>query len=238
MFNKKIFLLIFISILFVFALIVFKSIFNKRGDKKNEPEKKIEKVVRVTKLKILDTPAKEASGLEWNDDKWIVVDDSGKIYEGDKKYDFDGDLEGVTFCNNRYYIAAEKSGKIYILDSNFYKTGLIDFKIGKNNSGVEGIACSPQSNLYVVGQGDNKVYEINLKGKILDKFELPYSNLSGADYADGILYVISDDKNIVMLIEDKKVVDKIKIGKKGSWEAVKVLNGIVYVTSDNGNKGK
>lgn len=113
------------------------------------------------------------------------------------------------FCNNRYYITAERSGEIDILDSNFYKTGVIKFKVGKDNTGAEGIACSPHGGLYVVEQAGKTVYEIDLKGKLLDKFELPYSNLSRADYADGILYVISDDKNLVMLIENKKVVDKV-----------------------------
>lgn len=78
--NRKISLLIIIFIISILALIFFISIFNKANDSKIKPENKSEKFVKVTKLKILETPAKEASGLEWNDNKWIVVDDSGKIY--------------------------------------------------------------------------------------------------------------------------------------------------------------
>ncbi|PID52416.1 MAG: hypothetical protein CR972_01885 [Candidatus Moraniibacteriota bacterium] len=129
-------------------------------------------------------------------------------------------------------MAIERNGSIAILDENFKDVGNIPFKLGRGNTGTEGIACSPNG-LYVTEQGGNTVYEINFQGTLLDTFSVTHEDLSGADYSEGFLYVLSDKDDVIMKIRDKKVIDEININQKGEWEGIKVMNEKIYIIEDD-----
>lgn len=185
------------------------------------------------KIEIVKTPAKEGSGLEQVDSQWISIDDSGYIFKGNEKvYESKKDLECITFCNGKYYVAVERDDSILVLDKEFEEVESLQFKVGEGNTGAEGIACSPNG-LYVTEQGGSSVYEIDLDGRLLDTILMTHEDLSGADYVDDILYVLSDKDDVIMIVKNKEVVEEIAIGVNKEWEGIKVVDKKIYIIEDD-----
>lgn len=200
-----------------------------KNNQKNENGDDITK----KRIEIIKTPAKEGSGLEWHGNKWISIDDSGYIFAGEKKvHDSKNDLEGIALCNENFYIAVERSDEILILNKDFQQSGSIPFKIGGGNTGAEGIACS-KNGLYITEQGGNTVYEIDNNGKIIDTIKVTHNDLSGADFYNGQLYVLSDEDDVVMIVDGKSVVDEIRLDESREWEGIKVVDDVIYIIEDD-----
>jgi hypothetical protein len=214
-----------------FILAIDKS---KDGDySQKEKSERMDDAMSMT-INIIQVPEKEYSGLELSsNNKWVIVEDSGKIFEDDvEKYTDSSDFEGIAFCNGYYYVLKEHSDEIVVLNDDFKVLDKIYFSVGSGNTGAEGIACYGNG-LFVTAQGSNIVYEIGYDGKLIDSFELTHKDLSGADYYDGRLYVLSDKDNMIMVVENKKVIEEIAIGRKGEWEGIKVKDRIIYVIEDD-----
>ena len=208
----------------------------KKEVKKVEPIKvKLVKVAVVPKyattIKFIKTKAKENSGLEWFGGKWVSVDDNGKIYHGKTKHKHKGDLEGIAYCGGKFYIAKESTKDIDILNTSFDEIGELQFKIGSGNNGTEAISCF-KSGLLVAGN-EKKIYHITTKGAFLQSFAVPHKKITGLDYDGTWIYALSDKDDVVMILNKYgKLEREIKVGKKGQWEGLKVLSGVIHISED------
>jgi len=201
----------------------------------------------------------EASGISYccDSDTLVVANDEGWYYEIGrdgtvlkKKRLGDYDLEGVICGDKHLLFAVEDKGllevsredgrKKLIVPNPYYRNRKISL-FGKKH-GIEGI--TKDGNLiYLSRQAKKKrdsiVVALKMKGnraKIVDVFKQKTADISGLDYHHGILYMVSDKKDLLLQYDLKKMktVRKIKLPKAAQEGIAFDGEGCLYIADDDG----
>lgn len=197
----------------------------------------------------------------------FVVNDEGSIYELSKKGKIlrekkigKYDLEGIVVddINNVLLVADEKNDTILVLSKdNFKKQKKISIKrkfegvkiLKKGSDGIEGIALH-NNKIYLSNQSDKLYpkddssviviidYDLkNKRQKIKNIINHGLTDISGLTFFDDILYMISDDNNVIVSydIKKKKILRKDKLPKKFAQEGITFDNkGNLFIADDKG----
>lgn len=197
----------------------------------------------------------------------FVVNDEGSIYELSKKgkilrekkigkYDFEG--IAVDDINNVLLVADEKNDTILVISKdNFKKQKKISIKrkfegvkiLKKGSDGIEGIALH-NNKIYLSNQSDKLYpkddssviviidYDLkNKRQKIKNIINHGLTDISGLTFFDDILYMISDNNNMIVSydIKKKKILRKDKLPKKFAQEGITFDNkGNLFIADDKG----
>lgn len=197
----------------------------------------------------------------------FVVNDEGSIYELSKKGKIlrekkigKYDLEGIVVddINNVLLVANEKNDTILVLSKdNFKKQKKISIKrkfegvkiLKKGSDGIEGIALH-NNKIYLSNQSDKLYpkddssviviidYDLkNKRQKIKNIINHGLTDISGLTFFDDILYMISDNNNLIVSydIKKKKILRKDKLPKKFAQEGITFDNkGNLFIADDKG----
>lgn len=197
--------------------------------------------------KLSDIP--EASWLCQNDsyyytvsDKWIVYKLKNDWYILKENNLWKEDLEWIV-CNINGLYALVESGKLIELDYdlnvlNTYKLEDRD-KYFTKKAWAEGITYvnwyfyissqSEENNLLKYEMVSNTTHL-----KLIDKYSIPYKDLSWLDYYNNLLYIVSDKNNKIYKydINSNKIVWNIDLGK-WNWEWISInKNWDIYLADD------
>jgi uncharacterized protein YjiK len=220
----------------------------------------------LKKHKIAKVPEASGICYSSSRDSLFVANDEGKVYEitreGDrirkvklnKKYD----LEGVA-CDDKaglLYFAVEKSESILVVDINSlkiikeiqidraYKNKIVIKK--DKNSGIEGITIvdgvlylSNQSYRTYPNADASIVFKVDIKkdqAKISEIINHGFVDVAGLSYHKGILYMVSDDKNLLIQydIKNQKTLSTIKLPKFAQEGITFDNHGFIYFADDKG----
>lgn len=197
----------------------------------------------------------------------FVVNDEGSIYELSKKGKIlrekkigKYDLEGIVVddINNVLLVADEKNDTILVISKdNFKKQKKISIKrkfkgvkiLKKGSDGIEGIALH-NNKIYLSNQSDKLYpkddssviviidYDLkNKRQKIKNIINHGLTDISGLTFFDDILYMISDNNNLIVSydIKKKKILRKDKLPKKFAQEGITFDNkGNLFIADDKG----
>ncbi len=196
---------------------------------------------------------KEASGICFlqetrelivvNDEGWIYrLKTDGKIVE--KKYLGDYDLEGVASYENNLLVVVEDKNAIFVVHKEsleIIKKVAIkkhkDIKKSKKH-GLEAIVVmkgeillSYQNSHLVRIEGIRKK-----KTKIIQIYKHNYKDIAGLSSKDGILYMSSDKKNLLIKydIEKAKTLLKVQLPKSAQEGICFDDKNNIYIADDNG----
>ena len=201
----------------------------------------------------------EASGIAYckDSDTLIIANDEGYYYEIDR----DGkilkrtklgnyDLEGVVCDEKEMIFAIENKGILIVgkkrphkkkidLDTTYHGKKLPLFN---KKSGIEVIAKIDYK-LYLSKQSNKKkksfiavVQLTSSASKIIDVIEHRVADTAGLTYHEGYLYMVSDKEDLLIKydLENRKKIQKVKLGK-GAWEGIAFDDkGFVYLADDDG----
>ncbi len=225
--------IIVVVLLLLLSFVISRGPSLRGGDAKNGIKANV-----VTEIVVLETKAKEASGLEFLDDQWYVVDDNGRLFVGEKEVELAGDLEGLASCGEKLFVAFEDTGRVEIYNRDLQQLSHLETGIGGKYDGIEGIACS-RSGLYVADQETSEILYFTMDGVFRDRFGIPYPDLSGLDYAGGLLYIISDEKDVIIVYDpqQREVIDEMPLAHGENWESIKILDNTAYVVEDKESGG-
>lgn len=202
----------------------------------------------------------EPSGIVKYQNHLIIVSDNGRVCDLDtgeckrlKKYD----LEGITSSGSELYVAVEGKDDIYRLDNRFEK--IERYKIPrkfmnekilpKGGDGIEGLAFMYEKNgerYFAVTNQSKRLYgydsskiiylKVNSNGKavILDTYNPGVKDLSGLFYQNGILYVLSDKENKILLIKGKQILKEYENVPGEDQEGIFIEGNVLYIAQDSG----
>ena len=210
-----------------------------------------------TSSKIVTIP--EASGIDYcfSSDTLVVANDEGWYYEirtdGEIVYQAylgEYDLEGVVCEENNFIFAVEDQGLLYvdkktkksqmILINTKYKNKIL--KIFDKKEGIEGIT-KINDNFYLAKQSKKRkesylvvVKVTKGKGKIVDVIHHKIKDTAGLAYNKGLLYMVSDkkDKLIVYDVKKKQTLKKIGLEEYAQEGIAFDSNGFIYIADDEG----
>lgn len=179
-----------------------------------------------------------------NDEGWIYrLKTDGKILE--KKYLGDYDFEGVTTYKNRLLIAVEDKNAIFVVDKKNFKL-LKKVKIKKHKDlksskkhGIEAITVL-NGNIYI-SQQNSAIFKVNgiknKKAKIKKIYKHGYKDIAGLTSKDGVLYMSSDKKNLLIKydIKNARTLLKIKLPKSAQEGICFDDKNNIYIADDNGH---
>ncbi len=166
-----------------------------------------EKRIKLKYERKASTKISEPSDIVWDSvsNHCYIVSDNGTLFECDstgavlRKSDFEGvDFEGVTLHDGKLYVVEERLRKVYVLDTaTLRKIGEYDTPNGgKPNSGCEGIAWNEARHTWVLVKEKSPVSILEYDEQFHQIHEYPFdesSDLSGAYWWNGALYVLSDE---------------------------------------------
>lgn len=178
-----------------------------------------------------------------NDEGWIYrLKTNGEIVE--RKYLGEYDLEGVTTYKNRLLIAVEDKNAVFVVNKKSFKI-VKKVKIKKHKdikkskkSGIEAITVL-DGEIYISHQ-DSAVFKINgienKKAKITKTYKHGYKDIAGLTAKDGVLYMTSDKKNLLIKydIKNSKILQKIKLPKSAQEGICFDDKNNIYIADDNG----
>lgn len=195
----------------------------------------------------------EASGICFlkESHELIVVNDEGWIYrlktDGTiikKKHLGDYDLEGVTTYKDRLLIAVEDKHAIFVVNKKSFKI-VKKVKIKKHKdvkkskkSGIEAITVL-DGEIYI-SQQNSVIFKINgienKKAKITKIYKHGYKDIAGLTSKNGVLYMTSDKKNLLIKydIKNAKTLQKIKLPKSAQEGICFDDKNNIYIADDNG----
>ncbi len=216
---------------------------------------------------IAKIPEASGISYSYKSNSLFVVNDEGSIYEISKKGKIlrerkigNFDFEGISVDDekNLLLIALEGDDDILVLNKeNFKKITQISIKrkfngkkiLKKGSNGLEGIALY-KNNIYASNQSDKLypkndssvivVIDYNLdikKQKIKSIIDPKLTDISGITFYNDILYMISDDNNLIVEydIKKKKTIKRHKLSKKFAQEGITFDNkGKLFIADDNG----
>jgi uncharacterized protein YjiK len=143
------------------------------------------------------------------------------------------DLEAITWCQGRFYLADEGTRSVLSLDAHGvaseHDLGFAKFHAqkgkmnpfsGVRNAGLEAIACDPRQNrLYVFNERQFRMgYSYSLiEKKLLGQFDLPagnalprfekgfwiYPDFAGAHFGTGLLYILVRNQRLILEVNPK-----------------------------------
>ncbi len=170
----------------------------------------------------------------------FLVSDNGYLFKCDahgkilQKASFTGmDFEGVAVKDDYVYVADESLRKIH----RFSKTSLVQDKtwsvpyFGARNKGYESLSWNPSKKCFIVITEKSPILIKELNGQFIPKDEYTFSqasDISGARWHNGYLYLLSDEQSTVFRCDPKtyQVLE--------SWK-LNVLNPEGIDFSPNGN---
>jgi len=201
----------------------------------------------------------EASGISYcaDSDTLVVANDEGWYYEIDtsgailhkhraRKYD----LEGVHCEPDRFVFAIEDRG-ILLINRKTNKTKLIEIDTAYRNKklklfdkkrGIEGITKVGDT-YYLAKQAKKKKDSIivalklsRFGSKIVDVIKPKIADIAGLIYHNGILYMVSDKKDLLIKynLQKKKIIEKIKLPKTAQEGITFDSKGFAYIADDDG----
>jgi len=201
----------------------------------------------------------EASGISYCSDtkNIIVANDEGWLYEirqdgkvVSKEYLGDYDLEGVVCEDDRYIFIIEDRGFL-IVDRKTLKKKIVEIEpiyhgeklsIYDKKNGIEGIA--KVDDLYYISKQakrkkDSFIIVVKLDRyhtKIVDIIKHKIVDTAGLEYYNGILYMVSDKKNLLIGydINKKKVIYRLKLEKSAQEGITFDRDGYIYIADDKG----
>ena len=207
--------------------------------------------------KIVKIP--EASGISYcnNSDTLVVANDEGSYYEINTKGKIlekvklgKYDLEGVV-CEDEQLIFVIENKRALLVDRRTGKKKKIiintsyqgkKLKLFDKKEGVEGIA-KVDNRVYLSKQSKKKkrsfIAVVKLTpypSRIVDVIKHGIADTSGLTYHDGSLYMVSDKEDLLIKydLENKKILQKVKLGE-GAWEGIAFdSKGYVYLADDDG----
>jgi len=201
----------------------------------------------------------EASGISYcnSSDTLIVANDEGTYYEINRKGKIlqkkklgKYDLEGVVCEDEKLVFAIENKGILLVDRQTGKKKKIIvdtshqgkKLNLFNKKNGVEGIA-KVDNIVYLAKQSKKKKHSfiavVKLTphpGKVIDVVEHHIADTSGLTYHDGYLYMVSDKKDLLIKydLDERKIVQKVKLGE-GAWEGIAFdRKGYVYLADDDG----
>ncbi len=194
----------------------------------------------------------EPSGITaFNNNLYIVSDKNGSFYstslEGEilKKHSTKfNDLEGITIQESSHtiWLVEESERKLVKLDSlgNRIRKIKVKGKQQSKNNGLEGVCfVESENSLYVVNENSPKqLLQLNLKGKITNKFNLDFSkDISGIcfDKTSNSFWIVSDESESVYNISKKGMLIKSYKIPVNKAEGIVIYNNKMYVVSDSEN---
>ena len=178
-----------------------------------------------------------------NDEGWIYrLKTNGKILK--KKYLGNYDLEGVTSFRGDLLVAVEDKNSIFVVDKNSFEI-IKKVKIKKHKDikkskkhGIEAITVL-DGDIYISHQA-SAIFKINgiqkKKAKITKVYKHKYKDIAGLFAKDGILYMTSDKKNLLIKydIKNNKTLQKIKLPKSAQEGICFDDKENIYIADDNG----
>ena len=214
---------------------------------------------------IADIP--EASGICYHtaSGSLYVVGDEGMLYrlstDGKilkKKHLGNYDLEGIACSSGKLYLAVEGSDNILIVNPHTMTIRKeIDIRRKFNGKtvlkkdkkrGIEGITIA-DGTLFLTNQSEKKypakdpsiLFSIQPPDKekvaITQIYDIGYPDLAGLDYHDGLFYLVSDTKDLLILFDPKhqKVTRTFKLPKVAQEGVALDDRGNLYFADDNGH---
>jgi len=196
----------------------------------------------------------------------FVANDEGKIYEISKKGKIlrdkkigNYDLEGVACDNNKgvllFAVEADDAilvvsqKKLKIKDKISIKRKFKDIKVLKKDKkhGLEAITIV-DNNIYLSNQSFNKypkkdssvVFQIDniksKKAKIVKIIDHGYFDIAALTYHNKLLYMISDDKNLLVIydLEKDRTIERVKLPKFAQEGICFDDSNMLYIADDNG----
>ncbi len=190
----------------------------------------------------------EASGISYcnNTNTLVVANDEGSLYEitpkgkiiNKTKISKNYDLEGV-ICKNKKFIFADENGGIVFVDRKNHKIKYkkLELHFHKKNAGIEAIT-EIGNKIYLALQTKKKkrakilIYQ---NGKIIKAIQTGIIDMSGMEYHNGLLYILSDtkDKLYIFDISKEKILKKIKV-PKFAQEGITIHKNKIFFADDNG----
>lgn len=157
------------------------------------------------------------------------------------------DLEGLTYCNNNYYLANEQTRHILKVNKKSIRQLKINFdkifkKLGtplskiSTNAGFEGIAIDCKNKILYVAQErqPRAIIIVNLKtNKPIDIFQTKSekNNKVAPSYSDihfenGFLYILERNSHIITKLDTKtkKIISQVKYGKTNNLHLKEIYN--------------
>ena len=196
----------------------------------------------------------EASGICFLKDsqELIVVNDEGWIYRlktnGDileKRYLGDYDFEGVTTYKGKLLLAVEDKNAIFVVNKKSFKI-LKKIKIKKHKKlkkskkhGIEAITVL-DVDIYLSHQTSG-IFKIDgikhEKARVVELYKHKYKDIAGLTAKDGVLYMTSDKKNLLIKydIKNDKTLFKVKLPKSAQEGICFDDKENVYIADDNGH---
>jgi len=199
-------------------------------------------------------------------DTLFVANDEGKVYELTRegkrirkvKLGKEYDLEGVA-CDDtakRLYFAVEKEESILVVDMDSLAI-LNEIKIDRayqnrlvikkdSQSGIEGITLidgalylSNQSKKAYPNPDASIVFRVEIRGEkayIVEIFDHGFIDVAGLSYRNGYLYMVSDDKNLLVQYDfkNRKTIQTHKLPKFAQEGITFDTQGFVYFADDEG----
>lgn len=195
----------------------------------------------------------EASGICFLQElrELIVVNDEGWIYrlktDGtiiEKKHLGNYDLEGVTTYKNRLLLAVEDKNAIFVVNKKSFKI-VKKVKIKKHKS----LKKSKKHGLEAITVLDGKIYLSHQssgiftidgikhdKARVREIHKHGYKDIAGLTSKDGVLYMTSDKKNLLIKYDIKKArtLLKVKLPKSAQEGICFDDKNNIYIADDNG----
>lgn len=201
----------------------------------------------------------EASGISYcsdtknlivaNDEGWFYkIKQDGKVIS--KEYLGDYDLEGVVCEDDKYIFAIEDRG-LLIVDRETLKKKIVTIKptyhhkklsIFDKKSGIEGIAKI--DNLYYISKQSKRkkdsfiivVRSDKYHTKIVDVIKHKIVDTAGLEYYNGILYMVSDKKDLLIGydINKREVIYRLKLERFAQEGITFDRDGYIYIADDKG----
>jgi len=201
----------------------------------------------------------EASGISYctDSDTLVVANDEGRYYEisrdGDilnKKKLGKYDLEGVVCTDKKFIFAIEDEGLLFVNRKTGKKkkvTFSTDYRAKKlplfdKKDGVEGLAKNGDT-LYLAKQAKKKndsfiavVHFDRYHQKVIDLIKHKIPDTAGLTMHNGLLYMVSDKKDLLIQydMKKKKITYKVKLPKAAQEGIAFDGKGFVYIADDDG----
>ncbi len=198
-------------------------------------------------VNLLPSDLPELSGLTfWNGFTYLVGDDGALYQIKDKqiirqKQFLVPDAEGLTHDKKYLYVLSELQNTIYQLDKDFniIRKQKIQTPLPRDvNLGAEGLAYYKDNLFFVVYQKEisqANVFLVNFStGKIVGKRKIPHSDLAGATFHKGILYLVSGREGKVIGVNplgwQERVIAELN---DHNIEGIDILADKIYLVKDN-----